>query len=242
MYNTIVGHTDVTNDNWLGVDPSKVGYLDSIRVNTPHAVDSVSTSTADSAYQSVLKNAGVILPVRDAVDLRIISDVENGTGQIIDSQTEVGGWPDYFMPLEEDIPIDTDKDGMPDYWEEENDLNPNDPEDGKIITGDGYSNLEHYLNSDIPYIPGVDPNGIAWIENYEIDVYPNPFSYGITIDNRHNTINNIEIYDQSGRQVIKTKIQNRYQTINTENLISGVYIIKSYQDDNTVAAMKIIKQ
>jgi hypothetical protein len=41
----------------------------------------------------VLANAGARPADRDAVDKRIVSDVINGTGRIIDSQSEVGGWP-----------------------------------------------------------------------------------------------------------------------------------------------------
>ena len=43
--------------------------------------------------------------------------------------------------------VDTDGDGMPDKWEVENGLNPNDPSDAnKDCTGDGYTNIEKYIN------------------------------------------------------------------------------------------------
>lgn len=42
---------------------------------------------------------------------------------------------------------DTDGDGMPDAWETENGLNPNDKTDGAKIGKDGYTNLEIYMNS-----------------------------------------------------------------------------------------------
>ncbi|MBQ0063442.1 MAG: hypothetical protein KBS94_05390 [Prevotella sp.] len=41
---------------------------------------------------------------------------------------------------------DTDGDGMPDGYETERGLNPNNPADGATITTSGYSNLELYLN------------------------------------------------------------------------------------------------
>jgi hypothetical protein len=41
----------------------------------------------------VLRHVGARPRDRDAVDLRIINDVKKGTGRIIDSQNDVGGWP-----------------------------------------------------------------------------------------------------------------------------------------------------
>jgi pectate lyase len=43
-------------------------------------------------------------------------------------------------------PKDTDGDGMPDDWERQHGLNPNDPADGNAVNSDGYTMLEHYLN------------------------------------------------------------------------------------------------
>jgi pectate lyase len=238
--NIIVGHADVTQDNWLGVDPSKVLYLDSIRVNMPHAVDSIHTVTADSAYTLVLEYAGAIRPIRDAVDLRIRDEVENGTGQIIDSQTEVGGWPEYGMPLEEDIPPDSDSDGMPDYWELDNDLNPNDPEDGKIISDDGYSNLEHYLNSDIPFIPAA-PDISAEMKNEQLHVFPNPALDKISVV-CDIIVARTELYDLHGNLLISEKTGKRSVSIDAGELKSGIYILKTYDESGNINSQKLMKQ
>lgn len=50
-------------------------------------------SSAGVAYLAVLADAGATLPRRDSVDARIVADVVNGTGAIIDDPSEVGGWP-----------------------------------------------------------------------------------------------------------------------------------------------------
>jgi len=50
--------------------------------------------SAEDALVDVLANAGATLPARDAVDARIVADVRNGTGGLIDDPAEVGGWPD----------------------------------------------------------------------------------------------------------------------------------------------------
>jgi hypothetical protein len=91
----------------------------------------------------VLENAGLAIPTRDAVDLRIISDVINRTGEIIDSPEDVGGYP---VLKKGTPPNDHDHDGMPDEWELVMGLDPNDPEDSRgDLDGDGYTNIEEYL-------------------------------------------------------------------------------------------------
>ncbi len=52
------------------------------------------TTDAPQALKDVIAFAGAILPTRDDVDHRIISDLQNLTGSIIDDPAEVGGWPD----------------------------------------------------------------------------------------------------------------------------------------------------
>ena len=60
------------------------------------------------------------------------------------SQTDVGGWPELKSTPP---PTDTDHDGMPDVWENKKSLNPKNPGDRNIVTADGYTMLEKYLNS-----------------------------------------------------------------------------------------------
>ena len=50
---------------------------------------------ASNVKNSVLKNAGAFPWNRDDVDKRIITEVQCGTGRIIDSEMEVGGYPFY---------------------------------------------------------------------------------------------------------------------------------------------------
>ena len=103
----------------------------------------VSQMDAFSAYVKILESGGAILPKRDAVDKRIVRDVQNGSGKIIVSQEDVGGWPEL-----QSLPslLDTDRDGMPDEWEVKQGLNPNNPADRNLTGEEGYSMLEIYLN------------------------------------------------------------------------------------------------
>ena len=83
-------------------------------------------------------------PKRDAVDHRIVMDIENRAGEIIKSQNDVGGWPELKSAP---APKDSDEDGIPDSWETKNGLNPNNPADANKISENGYTLLENYLNS-----------------------------------------------------------------------------------------------
>jgi pectate lyase len=114
------------------------------KLDKPLPVKNIETQFALVAFGAVLAKAGATAPMRDAVDRRVIEDVRDGTGRIINSQTEVGVWP----RLAPGTPLpDTDRDGMPDAWEEAHYLNPKDPKDGPLDPdGDGYTNLEDYLN------------------------------------------------------------------------------------------------
>ncbi len=112
--------------------------------NQPFETGPIKDEDAWTAYARVMAAGGASLPTRDANDTRVVNEVQTRTGQIINSQEEVGGWPQLDSTP---APTDSDRDGMPDLWEAEHGLNPSDPGDGnKDQNGDGYTNLEDYLN------------------------------------------------------------------------------------------------
>jgi hypothetical protein len=91
------------------------------------------------------------------VDARIVNEVRQRRGSIIDSQEQVGGWPTLKSAP---APADSDHDGMPDAWETRHRLNPRDPSDGPADADkDGYTNLEEHLNNTDPnrYVDYRDP-------------------------------------------------------------------------------------
>ncbi len=114
-------------------------------VDQPFAAPPVTTVAAKDALELVLATVGASLPVRDAVDSRLVNHVRTHTGQLINSQTEVGGWPELKSGA---APVDTDHDGMPDAWEIARGLNPKDSNDTASASAkSGYTNIEDYLNS-----------------------------------------------------------------------------------------------
>jgi hypothetical protein len=81
----------------------------------------------------------------------LCSFVSTSEGEIIDAATKPA-WPD--LPNTEPAQ-DTDSDGIPDAWESQNGLNPNDGKDANMHVA-GYSHLEQYLSSLLPEIPAQD--------------------------------------------------------------------------------------
>lgn len=144
--NFVEGYPEISKDNWKG--GVQCDQPEDTKSNDPFPNNNnVTTHTATAAYNLVLQMAGCSL-YRDTVDERIIEMVRTGKPTvkkgIIDSQNEVGGWPSL---KEGNSATDSDKDGMPDAWEEKNGIDPkkndaNEKGNGKTIT-----NIEAYLNS-----------------------------------------------------------------------------------------------
>jgi pectate lyase len=134
-----------TGDDWLLVN-NAAG--DQGRSDAP-ALDStgITSQGVDEAYDLVLAHAGAIVPARDPVDERIIQSVRDHTGSVINSQSDVGGWPTL---VNRTPPRDEDRDGIPDTWESVHGLDPSDPADASKTTACGYSWIEEYVNSLIP--------------------------------------------------------------------------------------------
>lgn len=80
----------------------------------------------EKAKAMVLAKAGAWPARRDAIDKRLIDEIRAGRGRIIDSQTEVGGYPAY-KPTRHELKLPA---------------KPNTDDDG-----DGYTNLEEWLHA-----------------------------------------------------------------------------------------------
>jgi hypothetical protein len=163
--NFVHGYPDVTADNWTkGVQLDSYYKATALKASgksaTPFPYAPVVTQTAQDAFYSVMNGAGAVLPRRDTVDRRIIKETRTGTATyggsynasgtrnpsgIIDSQHTVGGWPNLKSTI---YPMDTDNDGLPDWWEKMIQASTTDSTsiDRNTFDTDGYTMLEKYLN------------------------------------------------------------------------------------------------
>jgi hypothetical protein len=87
--NVLEGDARVHEDNWRGMS---FYYLDreSLKAAAPFPAPAPATDTAEVAYERVLQDAGDTLPGRDAVDLRVVREVREGSGRIIRWVREAG--------------------------------------------------------------------------------------------------------------------------------------------------------
>jgi pectate lyase len=160
-------------------DPATI--LPQVKSEQPYPSAYLEIQPAEEAYEYVLANAGATRPVRDAVDERIVNTVRTGqitakAGEtlfedlshagyaenvvrgiarlvekgIITDVSQVGGYPDYKGQPHQDA----DSDGMPDDWETKYGLDANNPSDASAdLNGDGYTNIEDFLNNLDPTAP-----------------------------------------------------------------------------------------
>src|SRR3954468_17361599 len=114
------------------------------RVNLPQ----VTTTDARTAYINVLSHAGASL-YRDTADRRIVRGVLNQAGAIIDSPSQVGGYPVLPMGTK---PTDSNSDGVADWFAAAHGygINPSDPKINNVVLPSGYTMLETYLQTITP--------------------------------------------------------------------------------------------
>lgn len=218
------------SNNWNGIHPNEgnaplpSGGIAAIKSDSEFAFEFPNTHTPQVAYEKVLAYAGASLH-RDAVDARIIEEVTTGTytyngsnggkGGIIDTQGDVGGWPE----LKTGTPItDANKDGIDDAWAAEN------MPDGatyKTIHESGYSYLELYANSLVEHIMKAGTSDAERVYNQDFGT-----TDGITSqwkDMPH--VLHVEFYTPSGTRLDAPQ--------------SGFNVVRYIMSDGTVQSSKV---
>ncbi|UJP64900.1 pectate lyase family protein [Mongoliitalea daihaiensis] len=164
--NILEGQNHVENNQWLGVllpnSKQQELYLENLKHKNDQG-EYIPFEIPEKLYPTELKSNRVLRELtlaagnnlkRDAVDLRLIEQLNTGKATyqgsktgisgIIDSQNDVGGWP-VLQSLP--APLDTDRDGMPDAWEIAHGLDPFKRDHNKYDLDSDYTNLEVYLHS-----------------------------------------------------------------------------------------------
>lgn len=248
--NYVYGYTNVTLDNWLGVTLKPGVNRNVCEATEPFECYPITQHTAVNAYEKVLTYGGASL-VRDAVDTRIAQEARDGsytytgskTGKtgIIDSQEDVGGWPEYNSLA---APDDSDRDGIPDGW-----LDTNYP--GKTaneLNEEGYTYLELYLNSLVAHITEeqnkdalTSINVIPGKEESSVHIWFDRTVNSIQLESYSGGMGRICVYGINGNllSTIHAKGDNVFST-GMLGLNKGVYIVKVQMEDGSTEVGKIM--
>lgn len=105
--------------------------------------------TADDAYGRAIATAGAMPWARSPIDKRIIDTVLTFTGTAPITAPSAAEWAALVTAGTTTRPAgwDTDGDGMPNAWEVKRGTNPNVADNNGSVAGNGYTNLENYLNA-----------------------------------------------------------------------------------------------
>lgn len=143
--------------------------MDTIRLSKPIAILPTTTHMANTAFRLVLDYAGCSLH-RDQVDEQVVMDTRyglashTGTKKDAKGRTNIPGiiddpednrpegkagkeWQAWPVLNSQPAPKDSDGDGIPDDWEKEVGMDPNEPADGNTIHTSGLTYLEIYLHT-----------------------------------------------------------------------------------------------
>ena len=178
--NRLQSSTRPIDDDWQLIRPPQGIASGQARIElealTPFATSEVTTDPVDRAAERILNEGGATLPLRDSVDSRIVNQIRNGTGQIINSQDEVGAWPKLEAGK---ASIDSDGDGMPDEWESNYRLDPMQAANAHADQDeDGFTDIEEFLNGTNPIVkdswlfpPTVrSTNGDAFVDSNRVSL------------------------------------------------------------------------
>lgn len=171
----LYGYTDNNPNRAFNLDGATAdeAHYNRYILSVPTITSGIIAEDTQVAYHAVSTGAGASLPRYDEQDLRMLGEAAGTVNPqfagatkpqwlgIIDSQHDirfsrmdcfyvgdsvVTGYP-FLDALEGDsLALDSDLDGLPDEYELEIGLNPNNPADAAQLTDSGYSALEVYLN------------------------------------------------------------------------------------------------
>lgn len=214
------------NAAWIGYEPYRINI-----------------SSAENAYQSILEKVGTYN--RDSVERRIIRELKEGTAifkasrgtfGIIDKSTDAEGFLTYKQA---EPPVDADRDGMADNWEVANGLNPNNSEDRNLVTPEGYTALEVYLNSLMGEYIVPNFTGVKNIKQTFFSIFPTIVKdkFEITSDIPLKTAT---IINMNGQKISDFSLTEK-TSIDVKNLIAGYYLVSVKAQFDKQEYLKFLK-
>ena len=225
----------ITNDNHSGIEMGSTFEkfapavtLKDIISNEEFELLPVTTDSVEEAFDNVLNFGGASLN-RDIHDIRYVKDVINGsytyegssgsTNGLIDSQKDVGGWPEYKIYNEY---TDSDNDGIPDGWLVEN--HPN--KKANDLDYEGYTFLEVYLNSLVDHLmPHTTNMDIVSNNSKPIKTIVVSKSGDRDFKTVQEAINSVRAFDPDYSYVISVKEGVYYEKIIIHDYLSDLKII-----------------
>ncbi len=156
-----VAHSKM-EDQWLMIDAGENVRREYHEQTEPFDVGPVATLAAEEAWEQVMARAGAW--IRDDHDTYVIQEIRNYQLKEIEGKEETFALPDWWQPGAIDFQdevgglpelhsvtmpdwIDTNRNGIPDWWEQARGLDSNNPYIASIDSnGNGYTNIEDYFN------------------------------------------------------------------------------------------------
>lgn len=221
------------------------------RRNQRHNFPLIGYTDVSSILDYMVDNVGAY--PRDVMDTRLMARVEDRS---FDAQSiDVDHYQDAFsIETSSNIVVDTDNDGMPDYWENKMGLNNNvQDHNGSALSATiygvaGYTNLEVYLHclSDAlisgPSLPcGIEFSPITAtneIKNNDT-IYPNPAMNFFNVE-ASKIMDEISFFSLDGKALFKQKVQSEQAVIHVENYNGGLYLMKIKFADGSSRVEKVM--
>lgn len=224
-----------------------------------HPFPTISYTASNTLVNYMQQNVGAF--PRDSMDRRLTNPFASGiplSAPIDQNDYFKDAFIVDFNPFNPPVPlIDSDFDGMPDYWEVSRGLNPavqdhNGTNLSLSTTGiAGYTNLECYLNCLSDYLvsgqttPVCGIIGTTYVQDLStnenlVSVFPNPSTghFQLTINNLQK--GKIIIYNTLGEVVHQQIITSANQKIDLTQKLKGVYFYQLQVEGKILKTGKII--
>jgi len=75
-----------------------------------------------------------------------------------------------------------------------------------------------------------------------IQAFPNPFSQSFTLSSPRMHISSVDVYNLMGQHIKTISLTSDWQRIDFEELASGTYVLRVYQENTCVTSLKVVKK